>query len=171
VSLIHLGYTELSNLLWTLDTHGGENTSAGAPTIKRYAVAPPLLPAVRRSGARELERIKGEADILRDRVEVLAHSERRLRKKLADRAESSKDLMTELQGTRTELIFAEEKIAAMDVQLQLVKGEFEKYRRWWLTEYYSLKVVLELVSSRDNVEEIASSSRARFLAHSGSSRS
>lgn len=156
------------------DTHRGENTNdrrAGASTIRGYAVVPPLLPAVRVSSGRELERAKKEVDILKHRVEALEHSERRLRKKLADKAESSKDIMTELQGTRTELIFAEEKIAAMDVQLQLVKGEFEKYRRWWLTEYYSLKVVLELVSSRDNVEEIASSSRARFLAHSGSSRS
>lgn len=149
---------------------GGDNSSqgrAGALPMKRYVV-PPMLPP--RSGTRELERVRAEADVLKHRVEVLTRSERRLQKKLAERKESSKDIMTDLQGTRTELIFAEEKIADMDVQLQLIKAEFEKYRRWWLTEYYSLKAVLELVSSRDNVEEIASSSRARFLAYSGSSR-
>ena len=155
-----------------LGARGGENINdrrAGASTIRRYAV-PPLLPAVRRSGVRELERAKQEVERLKLRIEALERSERRRRKKLADKAESLKDVMTELQGTRTELILAEEKITATDVHLELVKGEFEKYRRWWLTEDHSLKAVLELVSSRDNVEEIASASRARFLAYSESSK-
>jgi chromosome segregation ATPase len=117
-----------------------------------------------------LERIKEEADMLKRRVQLLARSEERLKQKLAERKEELKDVTTELQGTRTELILAEEKMGEMGDQLQLTRGEFEKYRRWWLTEYYSLKVVLELVSKRDNVEEIASASRARFFAHSGSSQ-
>jgi chromosome segregation ATPase len=117
-----------------------------------------------------LERVKEEAEALKHRLQVLERSERNLKLKLLKRKEDLKDVMTELQGTRTELILAEEKIGEMGDQLHLTRREFEKYRGWWLTEYYSLKVVLDLVSRRDNVEEIASSSRARFLAHSGASR-
>jgi chromosome segregation ATPase len=140
------------------------------PTVRRGVVAPSLPPVARRCGARELARVKEEANILKHRVRVLERSERSLKRKLAERKEELKDVMTELQGTRTELILAEEKLGDMGTRLHLVQREFEKYRGWWLTEYYSLKVVLELVSRRDNVEEIAASSRARFFAHSRLSR-
>jgi DNA-binding transcriptional regulator GbsR (MarR family) len=126
--------------------------------------------ATARGRSRDLQKVKEEVAMLAHRVQALEHVENRLKRKLAERKEELKDVMTELQGTRTELILAEEKIEEMGVQLQLAGGEFEKYRRWWLTEYYSLKVVLELVSRRDNVEEIAAASRARFIAHSGSSQ-
>ncbi|TEB39961.1 hypothetical protein FA13DRAFT_1704097 [Coprinellus micaceus] len=147
---------------------GRDNVNVGgrrAGTQINHSVA-----ATARGRSRDLQKVKEEVAMLAHRVQALEHVENRLKRKLAERKEELKDVMTELQGTRTELILAEEKIEEMGVQLQLAGGEFEKYRRWWLTEYYSLKVVLELVSRRDNVEEIAAASRARFIAHSGSSQ-
>lgn len=81
----------------------------------------------------------------------------------ADRVQTE---LLKLEEAASILAKAEKTIMKLQTSVATLKCDGDKFRRWWLTEYYSLKVVLELVPNREDVETIASASHARFSTYS-----
>ena len=98
----------------------------------------------------------------------LERSEQHLKRKLAEKAELFKDMKVERDEARTEWLRAEERLEERGELLSAINRDLDRYRGWWLTEYYCLKVVLKLIPDweRKGVEAISASSLARFEEHS-----
>lgn len=107
---------------------------------------------------------------MKERIEKLERSEKRLKIQLQGKAESVKDAKVTMEEARTEWLKAEERLEEKERSVEALQREAERYRGWWLTEYYSLKVVLGLVPNKEDVEVLASSARARFVAYSDAVR-
>ncbi|TEB19264.1 hypothetical protein FA13DRAFT_1719018 [Coprinellus micaceus] len=174
---------ESTNLLTSPNVNGGQNHRAEAKrgTRRRGSVmaeastaAAPLLGRVqgrtRANAASEATRLNtqfaAEINTLKERIAEIERSERRLKLQLQRKAESVKDAKVEKDEARTEWLKAEEKLEEMERTVETLRREAERYRGWWLTEYYSLKVVLGLVPNKQDVEVIASSARGRFVTYS-----
>jgi hypothetical protein len=82
------------------------------------------------------------------------------------KAELLKDARGERDEARTECVKAEEALEEKEKTLEVVTREANRYRGWWLTDYYSLKVVISLVPNKEEVEAISAASRDRFAAYS-----
>ena len=80
-------------------------------------------------------------------------------------ADRSQTELLKFEEAASTLAKAEKKIMKLQASVATLKRDGDKFRRWWLTDYYSLKVVLELVPNREDVETIASSSHARFVTY------
>lgn len=73
-----------------------------------------------------------------------------------------KDERAALEETRTQLIMAEEKVEDMEKLVRVLLKDLNQFRGWWLTEYLSLRALLELVPDKADVEPLMSSAEARF---------
>ncbi|TEB24444.1 hypothetical protein FA13DRAFT_1714729 [Coprinellus micaceus] len=120
--------------------------------------------------ATQAAKFAAEIEVLKGRIRELESSERRLRDKLAIRGELLKDARGEREEARTECVKVEEALEEKEKTLEAVTNEANRYRGWWLTDYYSLKVVLGLVPNKEDVEAIASASRDRFITYSAALR-
>ncbi|TEB28916.1 hypothetical protein FA13DRAFT_1711596 [Coprinellus micaceus] len=114
---------------------------------------------------RSTTKLRTDIEAMQNRIQVLERSERQLKKRLADKMELIKEIKGERDEARTESVKAEEASAERDNALEGVTREANRYRGWWLTEYYHLKKVLELVPNEKGVEAITSEARERFLAY------
>ena len=115
---------------------------------------------------REAAKLKAEIAALTRRIREYERSERRLKKQMGVKAELIKDARGERDEARTECVKAEEALEEKEQTLEIVTREANRYRGWWLTDYYSLKVVLGLVPNKKEVEAICAASRDRFLTYS-----
>lgn len=113
---------------------------------------------------------------MKTRIRRLEEAKRSLRERLQDKGEALKDALMEAETAQTALLRVEdcaaqlatarEEIEDTKATIEDLKVEAAKYRRWWLTEYHSLKVVADLLHNRDEVQDIISSSHERFLTYS-----
>lgn len=85
---------------------------------------------------------------------------------MALRGELLKDTKGERDEARTECMKAEEALEERGLQLEAMTREADRYRGWWLTDYYSLKVVLGLVPNKKDVEVIGAAAHSRFATYS-----
>ncbi|KAF6765306.1 hypothetical protein DFP72DRAFT_839163 [Ephemerocybe angulata] len=104
--------------------------------------------------------------ILNARIRRLEVSERRLKQRLEQRAEDLRDSKTELEGTVTELLRAQEQMDRQEEYLKGLRTQVDKYRGWWLNEYYFVKLLLGMIPKPAEVAVIAASSHARYKAYS-----
>lgn len=116
-------------------------------------------------GVVDRSELKSDIAALNNRIAELECSEARLKSKIRQKVESMKDMKVEIGQAQAEALRAEEKRESMTALVQQLEGDLERYRRWWLTDYYSLKVVLDLVPNKRDVRAIALSSQARFDSH------
>ena len=113
---------------------------------------------------------------LRTRIQRLERSKGRLQEQLQDAKESLQDARREAESAQTELlkvdeaacalVKAEERVKILRNVAKALRNDGDKFRRWWLTEYHSLQVVLKLVPNPEDVEAISASAGARFEAYS-----
>ena len=110
------------------------------------------------------------------RIKRLERAKAKLQERLQDREDSLKDARMEAEAMQAQLSRVEDATALLGIANQKVekltekmrdlKDKVAKFRRWWLTEYHSLKVVSALLPNPDEVVEILSSSQDRFLSFS-----
>lgn len=81
-------------------------------------------------------------------------------------ADSAQTKLLKFEEATVKLLEAEEKMHALKRAVRTHKHDEERYRRWWLTEYHSLKLVLQLIPNPEDVEAISASSKARFASYS-----
>ena len=117
------------------------------------------------AGSAESAKLKTEIALLRARIQSLERSENRLKQQIRDKLETMKDMKVEMDQAKNEALEAEERREETTVHVQELERDLEKYQGWWLTDYYSLKVVLGLVPNKQDVKHIALASRARFKEH------
>ena len=114
-------------------------------------------------------RTQGQADMTRalyERIRALERSEKRLKTRLAEEKESLKDAKSNLRSAQHQASILEERLDNEGLAYQSVLKELERYRGWWLNEYYCLKVALQLITEPDDgVLAMGESSRARFMIH------
>lgn len=109
---------------------------------------------------------------LKSRIRQLECSKVKLRERLQDAKEALQDARMEADNTQTELLKAEEATSALTIaearikklrdSAAVLKSDGDKFKRWWITEYHSLQVVLKLIPNPEDVEAISASARARF---------
>jgi hypothetical protein len=103
---------------------------------------------------------------LNARIRALEKSERRLKGRLAEEKEALKDAQTEARAAQHQASILEERLDNEGLAYQHVMRELERYRGWWLNEYYCLKVALRLITEPDDgVLAMRESSHARFMVH------
>lgn len=102
------------------------------------------------------------------RIHNLQKTEQRLRKQVREEKERLKNSKADAEGALSLLVMAEEKIYEVEGVMAFLKQDVDRYRRWWLTEYYSLKAVLAMLpqGSWDDVGHIAEAAHARFATFS-----
>ncbi|TEB28676.1 hypothetical protein FA13DRAFT_1711685 [Coprinellus micaceus] len=91
-------------------------------------------------------------DTLNNRIGAMERTEQRLKKQLREEKERLKNSKADAEGALHLLVMAEEKIAEAENQVVAMRDDVDRYRRWWLTEYYSLKVVLAKLSHADRID-------------------
>lgn len=105
------------------------------------------------------------------RLQILERSEARLKAQARERAERIKDMKVEVEQAQREALKAGDPGEGMKETIegleQGLERELEKYQGWWLTEHYSLKVMLGLVPNKKDVKAIAMAAQARFETCSG----
>lgn len=106
-------------------------------------------------------------EALKARVRQLESSERRLKTKLRHDKELLEDARGTLEEVQNELLDAEEELDKSEGILKATRQEVDRYRGWWLNEYYSIKVLLQLVPNPREVAAIAATSHSRFMTYSG----
>lgn len=109
-------------------------------------------------------------DSLNVRIHGLERTERRLKKQLLEERERLKDSKVDAEGARNSLVLMEEKICEAEATIAALRQDVERFRGWWLNEYYSLKVLLTLVpqESKGDVRHIVHAAHARFATWSTS---
>lgn len=107
-------------------------------------------------------------DSLNVRIHKLERSEQRLRRQLKDEKDRTKNSKAEAEGTLNLLVLAEEKVCEIEAVMAALRQDVDRYRAWWLTEYYSLKALLAMIprDRRGDVYHIAESAHARFATFS-----
>ncbi|KAF6744220.1 hypothetical protein DFP72DRAFT_857819 [Ephemerocybe angulata] len=93
----------------------------------------------------EIAFYKGKIANLHARAERAERSQKRMKAQLTKEKELRKDTAVELEETRNELLDMEERLDTMNQTLKRYQAEAERYRGWWLNEYYSVKVLARLV--------------------------
>ncbi|KAJ3546961.1 hypothetical protein NMY22_g1842 [Coprinellus aureogranulatus] len=114
---------------------------------------------------RHSPKIAAEIEELKRRVIALQRAESSLKARLRNKSEAMKDTKGELQEARTECLKAEEALDEKEREVETLQREADRYRGWWLSEYYSLKVVLGMMPYRKDVEAMASSAKDRYRAY------
>jgi predicted RNase H-like nuclease (RuvC/YqgF family) len=114
----------------------------------------------------QVMRLNNDIKMLKGHIERLERAERRLKDQLRKKSECVKDAKGQMEEARSECVIAEENLEEKEQAMEALGREADRYRGWWLTEYYSLKVVLGLVPNKDDVEVIAASARGRFATYS-----
>lgn len=120
--------------------------------------------STRSQGIRQAEQTIEE---LRARLICLERSEKRLKIQSRLRSEALRDIKAEARGSLLLLVEAESKLVEAEGSLEATRKERDRYRNWWLTEFHSLKAVIQLIPRRHDVEAIASSSLARYRSFRG----
>ncbi|KAF6760741.1 hypothetical protein DFP72DRAFT_843030 [Ephemerocybe angulata] len=147
----------------TIHFHKARHPESSHMLVKCYT---PQLP--RRPRMHDPIACREEMNVLYLRADKLERSEQRLKVQLAKAKEARKDALVDLEETRTQLLFAEEKLDSREISLEVYKSRAEQYRGWWLNEYYSLKVLSHLVPRPDDIGPIMDSAHARFTMYSDS---
>lgn len=158
-----------------LKTESEEPTpTLGAPLhgeqrcVKRN-VRPALHSAADEAGERiRLERAIQTIDAFKARIRTLERSEQRLKKQVKEEKDRLKDCKADAEGTLSLMVLAEEKVCELEAVIAELRQDVDRYRRWWLTEYYSLRALLALLpnDSQQDVKHIAESAHARFATFS-----
>lgn len=91
-------------------------------------------------------------DTLNARINGMERTEQRLRKQLRDEKERLKDEKANREGLLNLLVLAEEKVLTAETLTAVLRCNVDRYRGWWITEYYSLRAILGMLS-RDQVVE------------------
>lgn len=81
-------------------------------------------------------------------------------------AEKAEAELMKNEDARAQLAAAEEKLQELAEAMKIAKRDATKFRRWWLAEYHSLKVVVSLLPDSGDIEHFLSSSQARFASYS-----
>ncbi|KAJ3526687.1 hypothetical protein NMY22_g10071 [Coprinellus aureogranulatus] len=104
-------------------------------------------------------------DALNMRIQKLERTEQRLKRQLRQEKERHKSSKAEGEGALNLLVLAEEKLSDVEAVMAVLKRDVDRYRGWWLTEYYSLRAVLTMLSreQREDVHALAQSAEARFM--------
>ena len=103
---------------------------------------------------------------MKARILALERSERRLKSRLIEEKESLKDTKADLEAAQYQASILEERVDQEVAARKQVAAELERYRGWWLNEYYSLKVALQMIADPDDgVAAMQESSHARFKIH------
>lgn len=107
-------------------------------------------------------------EALNRQIRVLEQSERRLKTRLCEEKEFVKDIKAEFEAAQNEALILAERLHNEKVNLKESTRDLERYRGWWLNEYYSLKVALQMIPDEDlddGVQAMAASSHAQFVVH------
>ncbi|KAJ3503517.1 hypothetical protein NMY22_g18225 [Coprinellus aureogranulatus] len=141
----------------------GVQPSGAKERVRKYTSAPVGAGYFTRS------RLNSERTIaeLKARIQDLERSEKRLKDRLGEKGEELKDHKEEAKGRLLLLVEAESKLEEMEHSLRNAQVEGNRYRNWWLSDYHSLKAVIQLIPRRHDVEAIASSSLARYKTYRG----
>jgi hypothetical protein len=107
-------------------------------------------------------------DSLNIRIHKLEKSEQRLRRQLKEEKDRMKNSKAEAEGALNLLVLTEEKMCEIEAVMAVLRQDVDRYRGWWLTEYYSLKALLAMIprDRRGGVYHIAESAHARFATFS-----
>ncbi|TEB34015.1 hypothetical protein FA13DRAFT_1789206 [Coprinellus micaceus] len=105
----------------------------------------------------EVERFRLEhaietIDLLNERIKAIERTEHRLRKQLRDEKERLKDSKAYGEGLLNLLVLAEEKMSNAETVTATLRCDIERYRGWWITEYYSLRALFGMLSREQRVE-------------------
>ncbi|KAJ3497036.1 hypothetical protein NMY22_g19742 [Coprinellus aureogranulatus] len=146
-------------------THLREDTKPAQADMERGSWNRSQDHNARRRSADEALKLKADIKTMELRIANLERSEARLKGQIRQKVENLKDMKVEVDRARAEALRAEEARDDMEVGIQDLQQRFERYKRWWLTDYYSMKVILELVPNKDDVRDIALGAQARFKAH------
>ncbi|KAJ3521523.1 hypothetical protein NMY22_g12279 [Coprinellus aureogranulatus] len=113
---------------------------------------------------------------MHSRIRRLEKANAKLKERLEDRLDALKDARLEanqaqsdlmkIEDAHSELERAQEKLRTIEERAKVLKRDLKKFRRWWLTDYHSLKLVVSLLPESEDVVEIASSADARFASYS-----
>lgn len=111
-----------------------------------------------------LEKAIETIDVLNARIQAQQLLESRLKKQLADEKERIKNSKAEAEGLMTLLVLAEENIEQARAMSATLKLNVDRYRGWWLTEYYSLRAITALLPAdqMEDVSHIVQSAHSRF---------
>lgn len=104
--------------------------------------------------------------MLKARIQTLERAERRVKTRLVQEKENTKDVRADLGAAQHRVSILEERLDNECIAQQRILAELERYRGWWLNEYYCLKVALQMIAEPDDgVEAMRESSRARYMIH------
>lgn len=103
-------------------------------------------------------------------IKILEKRNHRLRRELRAARQDEKNLEGELQEAQQGMEDIQERLGKAEDSVRTARSEVDRYRGWWLNEYYFVKVLLQMLSihQRKEVEPIAVSSHARYYYHSSS---
>jgi hypothetical protein len=103
-------------------------------------------------------------DSLNLRIHKFEKNEQRLKRQLREEKDRVKNSKAAEEGTLNLLVLAEERVCEVDAMMAVLRQDADRYRAWWLTEYYSLKALLVMLphDRLDDVHHIAESAHARF---------
>lgn len=114
-------------------------------------------------------RPRGQAEAinaLTTRIQALERSEQRLKARLAEQKDTLKDTKADLKAALFQASILEERLDEEEIAQRKLVQELDRYRRWWLNEFYSLKVAVQLIPDPDDgVLAMQESSRARYTFH------
>lgn len=107
-------------------------------------------------------------DSLNIRIHKFERNEQRLRRQLKEEKDRMKDSKAEAEGALRLLVLAEEKICEIEAAMAILRQDVDRYRGWWLTEYYSLKALLSMIprDRRGDAYHFAEAAHARFATFS-----
>lgn len=111
--------------------------------------------------------IEKDVDIgeLQARIRRLEQSERRLKRQLVEGGDRLANKEVELGEVRRALHTLEDVCEEQKESVRELEGGVDRYRRWWMNEFYSLKVALSLARdpSDRGILAMKESSQARFM--------
>jgi hypothetical protein len=91
-------------------------------------------------------------DTLNARINTMERTEQRVRKQLRDEKERFKDSKAYGEGLLNLLVLVEEKVSTGEALTAMLRCDIDRYRGWWITEYYSLRAVLGMLSRDQRAE-------------------
>ncbi|TEB22933.1 hypothetical protein FA13DRAFT_1715750 [Coprinellus micaceus] len=106
----------------------------------------------------------GTIDDLTIRIKAMERTEQRLRKNLGEMKERFKNAKADGEGLLNLLVLAEEKVSTAEAVTSMLKDDVNRYRGWWITEYYSLRAVLGMLpqDQRDEARLIEEAAEDRY---------
>ncbi|KAF6762920.1 hypothetical protein DFP72DRAFT_841974 [Ephemerocybe angulata] len=141
------------------------------PILKRGPLAEVEHKALKdqyRSGVRtlgsqgEAERRKKVVEAAVAKISQLERTVAQLKKQIRQVKEDHKDTKTELEEAKGGYLDVRGELDEAEELVERLKRDFDRYRRWWVNEYYFVKVLLGMVPDPRAVETIASASHARY---------